>query len=181
MGFVKDHILEANNKQVAHEITKRAIEDQQSFEALMQCFLSDNSRLCQCASNPLSKIGELKPQLLIPYYPNFLEQLERPKHDAVVRNIFRIWQFVDIPEAYEGFIYDKSIAFLENPNNAIAIRVFAMTVASNIALKYPALIPEVVTLIELYFDNGSAGFKSRATKLLKKMSRTLDQKESNNL
>ena len=120
----------------------------------------------QYASNPLSKIAEKNPQLFIPLFPKLIKNLDNPAHNAVVRNTIRIWQFVDIPEDYEGEIYDRCYQYLTNVKEEIAIRVFSMTVMANIAEKYPELQEEVIQLIRLYYEDGSAGFKSRSRKIL---------------
>ena len=92
--------------------------------------------------------------------------LSQERHDAVHRNILRILEDIPIPEDIEGALYDNCFQLLNNPDRAIAIRVFAMTVAFRIAKKYPDLLDELRLSIQLHYPYGSAGFKSRAGKIL---------------
>jgi hypothetical protein len=96
-----------------------------------------------------------------------LNNLDTPLHDAVIRNTFRTLQNLDVPEEIEGLAFEKAYDFLANPQNAIAIRVFAMSVCGNIARKYPELKEELIPLIEEQLPYGSAGFINRGMKVLK--------------
>ena len=146
----------------------RAIEEQPSrMEELMDCFFDKNLRLCQYASWPAGMIADHSPELIIPYLQKMLNNLDTPHHDAVIRNTFRTLQNLDIPEEIEGLAFEKAFDFLANPQNAIAIRVFAMSVCGNIALKYPELKHELIPVIEEQLPFGSAGFKNRGMKVLK--------------
>lgn len=58
-------------------------------------------------------------------------------------------------------------AYLESPAEALAIKVFSMTVLGNLAKLYPEIIPELKLLIEDQLPYQTAGFKSRGKKVLK--------------
>ena len=57
--------------------------------------------------------------------------------------------------------------FLESSTEALAVKVFSMTVLSNFAKQYPEIVPEIKIVIEDQLLHQSAGFKSRAKKVLK--------------
>lgn len=155
-----------NDKKVASQIVARCLENEDDFQELLLIFFDQNNRMNQYASNPLSKIAEKEPELFIPFFPKLISNLGNPAHKAIVRNTLRIWQFVDIPEDYEGVIYDLCYQYLTDVKEDVAIRVFSMTIMANIAEKYPELQEEVVQLIRLYYEDGSAGFKSRGRMIL---------------
>jgi hypothetical protein len=54
--------------------------------------------------------------------------------------------------------------FLESPTEALAVKVFSMTVLVNLAKQYPEIVPEIKILIEDQLPHQSAGFKSRTKK-----------------
>lgn len=145
--------------------------DPSRMDELMDCFFDKDLRLCQRASWPVGMLADRIPNLLIPYLEKMLVNLDTPHHDAIIRNTFRALQNMAIPEEVEGLAFEKAFDFLLNPANAVAIRVFAMTVCGNIALKYPELKQELIPVIEEQFPYGSAGFKSRAKRVLKSLSK----------
>jgi len=151
------------------KITNAIINHQYPIEDLMTCFFSKEMRICQRASWPVTMIGEQNPVMFIPYLQKMIDHLDHPNHDAVVRNIIRSWQFMEIPEDYIGPIYEKCFNYLSEPHHAVAIRVFSMTTCVNIAESIPELGPELEAVILEYMDHSSAGFRSRGRKELKRL------------
>jgi hypothetical protein len=88
--------------------------------------------------------------------------------DAVKRNLLRALQFVKVPSRYQGRIADCCFAFLTG-KEPIAIKVFAMTVLANLAAENHELKNEIIPIIESQLPFGSAGFISRARKVLRQL------------
>ena len=94
------------------EITK----DNTRVAELMDCFFSEEMRICQRASWAVGILGANDGTLLLPYFKRMLENLANPKHDAIVRNTLRTWREMNIPEDYEGDVYEVCFAYLEDIN-----------------------------------------------------------------
>ena len=156
-----------HSKKVALKIIDDVLRDPSRMDELMECFFDDELRICQRAAWPVGMISEHNPHLILPYLEEMLLNLEHSKHDALIRNTFRTLQNMDVPEDIEGLAFEKAFNYLLNPQNAIAIRVFAMTVCANIAKKYPELKHELIPVIEEQIPYGSAGFVNRGHKILK--------------
>jgi hypothetical protein len=137
----------------------------------MRIFLEGNPREVQRVSNLIHQCILQFPELLSDYYTILLSLLQNPQtNDAHMRNIVRLLQFVTIPSDYEALALEACFSLLENPQKAIAIRVFSMTVIFNIARKYPEIRQELGTLLTfLLQEKQSAGFENRARKLLSKI------------
>ncbi len=158
-----------NSKEIVLQIIEEIKENPGRMQELMDCFFDEDLRLCQRAAWPVGMITDHAPGLIIPYLEKMLINLETPHHDAIVRNTFRTLQNINIPEDIEGLAFEKAFNYLLDPNNAIGIRVFAMTVCGNIALKYPELKDELVPVIEEQMPHGSAGYISGGKRVLKSL------------
>jgi hypothetical protein len=90
-------------------------------------------------------------------------------HDAVKRNVMRLLQFIEIPKNLHGKTINCCLLFLSNPKEPVAVRVFALTVLSNLAVHHPAIKNEVIPIIESQLPYASAGFQNRGSKVLKKI------------
>jgi len=165
-----------NSKKIASHIVDLILKDNNRIDELMDCFFDEKMRICQRASWPVGLIADKKPELLHPYIQRMLDNLDTPHHNAVLRNTFRTFQEIDFLEDLEGAVFDKSFDFFLDVNNAIAIRVFAMTVCGNIALKYPELADELIPVIEEHLPHGSSGLRARGGKLLKALHKAKNQK-----
>jgi hypothetical protein len=163
-------LLGCKNNKTAYESNIANIEKYpDKFAELMECFFDKDIRICQNASWPVSYVGTKFPELLLPYLPLMIKNLENPVHDAVVRNTVRTWQNMIIPEEYLGEIYEKCFNYLIEPKIAIAIRAFSMTVCANIAMNIPELKQELFIAISEQIEMGSPGIRSRGQKILKSL------------
>ncbi|HEX8060399.1 MAG TPA: hypothetical protein VF473_05655 [Cyclobacteriaceae bacterium] len=159
----KRHSLSTKNKIVRYVGT-----DAKRFDELMKIFLGDVYRLTQWAGWPVSDIVKKHPELINPYLKPVLKAIDKPgSHVAVKRNVMRLLQFIDIPPAIRGIAFDKAFKLFSDTSEPVAVRVFAMTVMTRVAMEEPDLKNEVIIAIEEQLPYGSAAYKSRAARSLK--------------
>jgi hypothetical protein len=164
---IRDALLEVHSKEQAYRIADYVGADPERFAELIKLLTGPVYRLSQRAAWPVGVCIERNPNLIKPYFKLFIEQLEREDaHVAVRRNVARLLQFVEIPKRYAGRLFDVCCSLVDNPKETIAVRVFAMTVAANIARNAPELHDELRLLVAGHSRTGSAGFRSRSRRLL---------------
>ena len=86
--------------------------------------------------------------------------------EYVHRNVFHLLTELDIPEERIPALFDRCLEITGSPSFAVAIRVHAMQMAANLCEVYPELAPELQQVIELGWEESSAGYQSRARKIL---------------
>jgi len=106
---------------------------------------------------------------LLPYINQITEILLQTPHHGVQRHLTRILSSIHPKYLTDGRIIDSCFNWLLNPNTPVAIKVNAMQIISNLCTVYPELKPELKTVILEGYKTGTAGFKSRANKILKKL------------
>ena len=170
MSTLREEILSVRSKREASVLVKKFMNHQYEVSELMDLFFSDDWVTCQKASWPITLLADKRPDWFYPYIESMLINLDRPHHDAVVRNTVRTWEAMNpLPPEWQGPIYDKSFAYFSDPQYAAAIRVFSMTVCSNIAMAHPALAEEIIPIIEDHWDHATAAWRSRGRKELKRL------------
>lgn len=107
----------------------------------------------------MNDIKDLKP---------YLKSIEK-QPVAIKRNVMRTLSLSDIPAGLTGLAFSKAFSLHAELSETIAVKVFAMTVMTQVALKEPDLRNEVIIAIEEQLPYGSAAYRSRAAKLLKKL------------
>ncbi len=151
-------------------IADRAIGNADDLASLMNCFFDDDLRMCQRAAWSVGFVGIKQPELLHPYLRKILDALDNPKHDAVVRNVLRTFEGMNLPEEYEGEILERCFSYITSPKYAVAIRAFAITVASKIAIKYPEIKDELIQELQYQQQYAEkAAIKSRLKRHLKEL------------
>lgn len=175
MDDLRAAILQEHSKVQTHLIVQWIGNDAVRLDKLMFLFVNDEYRVVQRAAWPLSEVAKLYPDMFDPYIPVLIEKLEDvDAHPAVKRNVFRIFEAVSLPETFHGIILNYCFEALENYQEALAVRAFAITIISKLILLYPELIPGFKIMLEDTLDNHPPpSFVSRAKRALK----SLDKKK----
>ena len=103
---IKDLLLHEHSKYITNKVIEYVRDDASKFDALMELFFDDDWLLNQRAAWPMSFIAIDHPLLIEPYKKRIIDNLDKPSHNAVVRNTLRLFQDIDVPNDYEGKVYD---------------------------------------------------------------------------
>lgn len=157
------------SKEMRDEIISYVSEDPQRIDDLVEIFLDRNLhwRFNQKAAWPLGILGRKYFHHIEKHAARFIEAMDNPVHIAVLRNIIRIFEDVEIPESIEGQLYERCFDYVTDLKQAVAVRCFSLSVLHKITMKHPDLAHELKELIALTNPHGTAGFKSRSRKILK--------------
>lgn len=151
-------------------IVKYIGKDKVRFNKLFDLFLGGEYRVGQRASWAISHSVEAHPELLeTMHYQHLHKALDAPAHISVRRNILRFLQFVDIPEQWQGHIYDRAMHYFMRSKEPVAVRVFSMQLLYDIGSQIPELNSELIELLNDIKDHDRAGIRSRARRLLKQL------------
>lgn len=166
---IKKELLKEHSKRQTTKVVNYIGNDPDRFNSLIKIFLEGPYRVTQRAAWPLSYCVAAHPQLIKPHLQSVLKMLDKKYvHVAVKRNILRFLQDIEIPKRYYGFVTDLCFSLMD-PKETIAVRVFAMTVLAHIAREEPDLKKELKIVIEDQLPYASAGYLSRARKVLKEL------------
>jgi hypothetical protein len=170
MMDLRKEILREHSSAQRKKIVRWVGSDQQRFNELFFMLSSDEQVIAQRAAWPVSYCVNDHPHLIRNHWKKVISLLQQPVlHHAVKRNLLRFMQHVDIPKRYQGKVIEICFHYVADPARPVAIRVFSMQVLSNLARQYPGIKNELQLVLENNFEKQSAGFKSRAAKVFKKL------------
>lgn len=163
---IKKELLKEHSKRQVTKVVKYIGKDPTRFNLLIKIFIGGPYRVTQRAAWPLSYCVEAHPTLIKPHLKSVLKMLDKQDaHVAVKRNILRFLQDIEIPRRFYGVVTDRCFSLMDS-KEPIAVRVFAMTVLANITKEEPDLKKELRIVIEDQLPYASAGYLSRARKVL---------------
>jgi hypothetical protein len=164
---LREEILKEHSKAQCTKIVKWVGNSQERFDELFNFFLNDEYRVTQRAAWPLSYCVIAHPFLIKKNFSKLIKNLHKPNlHNAIKRNSVRLMQGIEIPEKFQGEVMEICFNYLKSMNEAVAVKVFSLTVLNNLAKKYPEILSEIKLLIEQQLPYQTAAFKSRAKKIL---------------
>lgn len=168
-----DHILVFENRnfkvsEMAKTILTDHLEKQLLISALDKDSLKSNKAmwiLNHCAEVDFNRIKPFQIKLI-----NHLKN--KNLNSGVIRSILHIFQKQPVPKKQQSFILDKCFEYIKNPSEAIAVRVYAITVVFNISKPYPDLLNELsVVLNHLNITEESGAIKARTKNTLKQIAK----------
>lgn len=169
-AFLTEALLAEHSKAQTMRIVHWIGADADRLASLMEILLGDDYRLTQRSAWVVRYVGQKHPGLMAPYYPILLEAIDRKTiHDAVKRNALNVFEEVEIPAEYYDTLADHCFRYLEDPQEPIAIRCASMTVLEKICRDIPELKEELRLLLEEQLEFESAGFRSRARRILSRL------------
>ncbi len=166
---LREEILYEHSKQQCSRIVQWVGSDQQRFDTLFHLFTTDEYRVVQRAAWPVSYCVQNHPFLIRKHLKKLFDLLQKAGlHDAVKRNAVRLLADMDIPKKYQGIAMDTCFRLLQFPSETVAVKVFSMTVLHHLSEIHPDIRPELELTLREQWTDQSAGFKSRARKIIGK-------------
>jgi hypothetical protein len=165
---IRQALVAEHSKRQTMDIVEYVGDDARRFAELMEIFFAGEYRLTQRAAWPMNYCAERHPELILPYLPRLLDCLKRKDmHDAVKRNVVRLLQYIEIPRRLAGKIYARCFDLVDEPDEPVAVRVFALTVAARIAKSEPDLMNELRLLVSKHLPHTTVAFQRRARAVLR--------------
>jgi hypothetical protein len=142
------------------------------YAEVVRLYLENKGLLSQHAIWVLSLCTESYPHLALPHLSKLLYKLNNKEIDAASkRNTIRLLQFITVPAKFQGRVSDVCFQYLLDSKEQISVRVFSMTVLTNLCKPIPELKSELLLILEDQLPYGSAGFISRAKKSIRQLTR----------
>jgi len=169
--FFKSTLEREHSKANSLILVDYVIEDPKRFKTLVEILESGDLILHQRGAYIMYLLGEKHADLIIPFLPRLLKLWPNALHEAYLRALTRTLWRIKIPKKFQGEIADRCFTALENPKAPIAIRAHCMSVLLEIGREEPELLNELEFLINEYYDESSAGYRSRAKHVFKEIAK----------
>lgn len=167
---LRDEILKDHSKRQVLKIAVWIGNDEDRFRQFLQIFLNDDYIVVQRIAWVLSTLAEEQPEMVDKHIGKIIGRLDDENiHAAVKRNIIRVLQFLKFPVKYYAKVFNCCIKYISNPFETVSVKCFSMTVAANIAEKFPDLKHELAETINLSLKNTTPGLRARSRVILKKL------------
>jgi len=165
---IQQSLIDSRSKENIILIRDYIGEDTERFDELMQVFLNGEMRLVQRSIWVVTHVVMLHPTIVAPYVDDLLKEMEQPRHSGVLRNTMKMFADVEVPMTEDQYGKAVSFAFdyLENPQEAIAVKAHSMGFLWKACAKEPDLAPEFKMLLEENMSYGSSGVRARAKKII---------------
>ncbi|WP_321316282.1 hypothetical protein [Labilibaculum sp.] len=115
----------------------------------------------------LDKVYDIAPDLVRLYLPQIIKLVPSLTNESKSRQYLKLISLELLPSNISGDFINYCFDALISRTSAIAIKVYAMQILYNFSLQEPDIQNELTLVIEEQMENGSAGYCSRARRILK--------------
>ena len=166
---IASHLEKEHSKALTLRIVQYIGANPKRLADLMDVYLGKNPKLAQRAAWVLGHFDENNSEMVLPYVSQMLEKVANPKvHNAVKRNALKVFMALpNLPEEEAGELLGYCFDAVASPQEAPAIRAYALTLITRLAANQPDLMRELGLIIEEQMPIAPAAFRSRGRKILK--------------
>ncbi len=168
--MLKEHLSSRANKPETVSFSLYIIEHPYLIDELYQLIFNDKTKGQWRAAWLFEHIFLDNKALISPYFEDMINKFPKLKQDGIKRHFSKILAFSDINHLLNGDFINTCFDWIIAEDIPVAVKANCMHILYNATKKYPELKPELKMILEEQFNNNTAGFKSRAKKILKEIS-----------
>jgi hypothetical protein len=167
---LKAEILLSYSKANTERVAKLIDQDEELFRKLIRIYFDMvDIELAKKAAWILSHSIRQYPYLINPYIKKLIKYIDKPgQHDAIKRNGLKALELTTIPEKHYGPLADICFRFVMSGKEPIAIKAYSIGILDKIGDEIPEIRQELKLVLQDLMPYESAGFQSRARKVLSK-------------
>ncbi|RUT79858.1 hypothetical protein [Ancylomarina longa] len=156
-------------KKEAELIAQSIANDPKNMNKLWE-FAIGNAKNSWRASWLMDKVYDIAPELIRPYLNDMIALLPDLTNESKKRQFLKIISLEPLPENISGKFINHCFDLLMTGTTAVAVQVYAMQILYNFSIREPDIQNELALILTEQMENGTAGFCSRARKILKAIS-----------
>jgi hypothetical protein len=164
--------LADSSRKLADLTANMVYDEPELMDVLLEVSLKYEAQIAQRASRVMSICCEQFPELASPYIPKIIRGLKSLKYEGPTRNLLKI--LADVPlklsEKQTSILINDCFDYLTG-NYAVALKVYSMEILYKFTTDFPDIGQELAHILEDQIPDASAGYRSRAHKILKKLPR----------
>jgi hypothetical protein len=155
-------------KKEAELVAQSIAEDRKHVQQLWEWCIS-NEKHSWRATWLMDKVYDVDPNLVRPYIPKMIALIPELEDESKQRQYLKLISCELLPQDISGEFISRCFDLLINATTAVAVKVHAMQILYNFSFIEPDIKNELALILEEQMEHGTAGFCSRARKLLKKL------------
>jgi len=117
----------------------------------------------------MDKVYDEAPELIRPYIPQMIQMIPNLECQSKQRQFLKLISAEALPKTISGDFINRCFDLLISNATPVAVRVYAMQILFNFSEQEPDIKNELALVIEEFMSDGSAGFKCRGKRILKKL------------
>ncbi len=161
MGNARVLLSHSHSKKVTDLVVNDVLHNKIAFGEIIDLMMGNDKMLAQRAAWVMSYVVQRQPASMFPHIEKLMKKAKAENvHVAIKRNVMRACIYLPKPSKYDGLIIDTCFYFLNDLQNSIAVRAFAVQTLTKYLKYYFDIHEELEILLEYNSVNASAAMKN---------------------
>ncbi|OFY51397.1 MAG: hypothetical protein A2Y87_05535 [Bacteroidetes bacterium RBG_13_46_8] len=164
-------ILCDSSKKVAEIAASCVLDEPERIKQVTEIMLADEYPYSHRAARVMEICSGQFPELFDKQQNNIIPALQKVRSEGIIRGILKIVADcpVKLSKKNRGILLGLCFDWLNDLSKPVSIRVHSMQFLYNISVHEKDIRDELISILEAGYADGSAGFRSRADKILRKL------------
>jgi len=164
-------ILCDSSKKIAEIAASCVLDEPERIRQVTEIMLADEYPYSHRAARVLEICSVQFPELFDKQQNNIIPALHKVRSEGIIRGILKIAADcpVKLSKKNRGILLGLCFDWLSDISQPVSIRVHSMQFLYNISVHEKDIRDELISILEAGYADGSAGFRSRADKILRKL------------
>jgi len=173
----RELLLKGNSRSytdfVADIVTKRP----ELVSELWEIYLAIEEPVSRRAAWIIDTASENKPEWVEPFLAQLVEKLPFFTHDGLKRHALRMIARSPFPKDLEGELMNISFEWLLSVSESVAVKMYCIQILYRLSASEPDILQELYDTIEFQMADGTPGFKSIGSKLMRQIDKDIMQRK----
>jgi hypothetical protein len=160
-----------SSRALSHLTASMVYDEPSLFGVFIDLALLDEKYYAERASRVISVCSQNFPELFKPHCSRVIAALKNLKSEGAMRNFLKTLAEVPVrlTKKDKSILLNQCFDFLVSNDYPVAVQVFSMQILYNLSCEIPEIGEELYRILEEKMPDASAGYRSRARRIILQM------------
>jgi hypothetical protein len=169
----RELLLKGNSRSYTNFIGDIVSKRPELIGELWEIYLAIEEPVSRRAAWIIDTASEKKPEWVEPFLPQLIAKLPEFNHDGLKRHALRMIARMPFPAGTEGVLMNNTFEWLVSTTESVAVKMYSIQILYRLSATEPDILQELYDTIEFQIADGTPGFKSIGSKLMRQIDKDI--------
>lgn len=173
----RELLLKGNSRSYTDFVADIVSKRPELVSELWEIYLAIEEPVSRRAAWIIDTASEYKPGWVEPFLPQLIAKLPEFNHDGLKRHALRMIARLPFPNGMEGELMNIAFEWLLSTTESVAVKMYCIQILYRLSATEPDISQELYDTIEFQMADGTPGFRSIGSKLMRQIDKDIMQRK----
>ncbi len=175
---LRELLLKGNSRSYTDFVADIVSKRPELIYELWEIYLAAEEPVSRRAAWIIDTASENKPEWVEPFLLALLNRLPGFNHDGLKRHALRMIARSPFPKGSDGELMKIAFEWLLSSTESVAVKMYCIQILYRLSASEPDILQELYDTIEFQMADGTPGFKSIGSKLMRQIDRDIIKRKT---